>query len=71
MCGLEFYANVIIEPFFIEVNLNVEKYVDMLNIEIIPAIREIVGHVWFLQRWIGQRGAIEWPDPSTSFFGDS
>lgn len=82
-------CNRIVGPFFIDGNLNAQKYVNMLNDEIIPAIQEIVehafDHVWFQQdgaqmhyalivrnllnnifprRWIGRRGALEWPPRS-------
>lgn len=78
--------NRIIGPFFIDGNLDAEKYEAMLRNDIVPAITEIVGddfentyyqqdgaaahygrdvrdyldHV-FHNRWIGRRGAIEWP----------
>lgn len=82
-------CNQIVGPFFIEGDLNAQKYIDLLNNHIIPAIRNIVGiafdHVWFQQdgapchfglnvrallnnifphKWIGRRGAIEWPPRS-------
>lgn len=78
--------NRIIGPFFIDGNLNAEKYETMLRNQIVPAIREIAGedfnNTWyqqdgaaahyarnvrtyldtvFINRWIGRRGAIEWP----------
>lgn len=82
-------CNRIIGPFFIDGNLNAEKYVALLKDKIIPAIQEIAGQVfndvWFQQdgaqvhfslivrellnetfpdRWIGRRGALEWPPRS-------
>lgn len=82
-------CNQIVGPFFIDGNLTAQKYVALLENQIIPAIREISGQVfddvWFQQdgaqvhfalivrnllnatfpeRWIGRRGAIEWPPRS-------
>lgn len=91
----------IIGPFFIDRNLNAEKYLNLLQNQIIPTIQnsfaEDMQNVWFQQdgatphyairvrqfldrtfpnKWIGRRGAIEWPlrSPDLSsldyFFGD-
>lgn len=82
-------CNKIVGPFFIDGNLNAQKYLDLLNNSIIPAIRNIVqgafDNVWFQQdgaqphyalivrdflnnifpeKWIGRRGAVEWPPRS-------
>lgn len=78
--------NNLIGPFFIDGNLNADRYETLLRDQIIPRIREIAGdnfdETWFQQdgaaahygrrvrayldgqfpqRWIGRRGAIEWP----------
>ncbi|KYN17352.1 hypothetical protein ALC57_10328, partial [Trachymyrmex cornetzi] len=49
--------NTLIDPFFIDGNLNSAKYEDMLRNEIVPAIRRIVGdnfaHTWFQQNGTG------------------
>lgn len=82
-------CNQIVGPFFINGNLTGEKYVNLLNNQIIPEIQRIVGvmfgNTWFQQdgaqchfalivrqllnnlfpgKWIGRRGAIEWPPRS-------
>lgn len=78
--------NSIIGPFFIDGNLNANKYQDMLQNEIVPALQATLGADFqtcffqqdgapphygvqvrqyldavFPHRWIGRRGAIEWP----------
>lgn len=79
----------IIGPFFLDENVNAERYLYLLQTQVLPAIRNLVGddfnNVWFQQdgapphfainvrqflnhtfpgRWIGRRGALEWPPRS-------
>jgi hypothetical protein len=82
-------GNTIIGPFFLNENINAERYLHLLQNQILPAIQNVVGvafnSVWFQQdgapphfginvrrflndtfprKWIGRRGAIEWPPRS-------
>lgn len=78
-------GNSIVGPFFIDGNLNGQKYLEMLEQNIVPAINGIAQDLYdpifqqdgapphyhltvrnflnerFPGRWIGRRGAIEWP----------